>query len=183
LEGDWKKLGKTVKADFMLKARGMTGTDMEMHMETTIKDECKQKTDRAFEGKGDWLGEVDAKEKFKATPEQGDAVIKNAEQFYDTEREVILYRLNNYTSTDKAAESRGKVVTRKASSTDIAKKPKKQKGEGEGRGAAEGATIVKDDRPVLLKSPVTAPQEKQLQKMKEKKQQHGGEPQDALKQL
>ena len=120
LEDDWKKLGKTVKADFMLKARGMTGTDMEMQMETTIKDECKQKIDRAFEGKGDWLDEVDVKEKFKAKPEQGDAVIKNAEQFYDTEREVILYRQNNYTSTDKAAESRGKVVTRKASSTDIA---------------------------------------------------------------
>ena len=51
LEGDWKKLRKNVKADFMLMARGMTSADMEMQMETTIKDECKQKADRAFEGK------------------------------------------------------------------------------------------------------------------------------------
>ena len=42
-----------------------------------------------------------------------------------------MYRQKNYTSTDKAAESREKEVTRKASSTDIAKKPKNRRGKQE----------------------------------------------------
>ena len=39
LEHDWKKLGKTVKGESMLTARGMTGNKIEMRMETTVKDE------------------------------------------------------------------------------------------------------------------------------------------------
>ena len=79
-----------------------------------------------------------------------------------------MFRRNNYTSTDKAAESSEKAVTRKASSTDIAKALKKQRVKGAGKGAAEGAAAVNDDRPVLEKKPVTGAHEKKLLEMRER---------------
>ena len=75
------------------------------------------------------------------------------------------------------------MVTRKASSTDIAKKPKTQKRKGAGKGAVEGAAAVNDDPPVLVNKTSYCPTGEAVAENERKQHQNGGEPQDALKQL
>ena len=133
----WHKAMKDKSIDrqeFLTTAANKFGSDLTklMHHELIQKTSVEQET--AMEGTGEWLDEEDLKVRFKDKPQQYEAILKNARRFHDKTREIELYEVPTYKSSEVSRTKRTIEESSKASVDETVKRikfPKVQKPEGD----------------------------------------------------
>jgi hypothetical protein len=107
LKDQWGTMTKDEKKAFYLANAGAVSLDVPSAISECLRHAYKESISQSFATSGDWIDEIDLKEKFKDKPDQLRSIMANAKQIWCPIRSTTLYEVLNYKSNtldEKAAE-------------------------------------------------------------------------------
>ena len=162
LAKDWTAVSDEEKKTFYKNFGNLVGEDLIARLQETIT-ECKKTSSLVeFEGTGDFLDEIDLREKYKSKPDQLQNILANTRTYFCNVRQVWLYEDVCYKRRAKDSEEVSRAEKRKiqaiprdqateGESGEVAKKPKSKKGKGANEADTSQPKLKAGEKKKLLK--------------------------------
>ena len=106
---DWKDALKSkmiIKRDFYELAQDKQGTDLLKLMENTLIQKLTCSNEAELVGTGEWFSEVELRKQLKDEPARCEAILKNADRWYDSNGEIELIQLMRYSTKNTTRTKR-----------------------------------------------------------------------------
>ena len=143
------------KAKFFQNNHALMGSDLTAVLHDTVVASLLQRRELEHAAEGDWLDEVDIKDKYKSKPALAQVILKNAKSWYDEQKETWLYLDIKYKTNSRAIDISERKREFKAAQESKAKKARVAKPMAKADNKVADGEAAADDKKSLTSADKT----------------------------